>query len=383
MQALRVLAKCVTPLLSCLLAAFLHAQATPAPQQSADAPVIRVYANLLQIPVLILDPFLEPVKPIDPARFTIQFDDLRPAHPKLVRLEGEDPITLAILIDQSHHNSLLPPLADALATLTPGLLGSHDRVVLYGTDGCHLRRYGELLHSYAETAAAGAPYDRSKGPCSRNMGLWRSAAVVASSLYGETGRRILLAITDGIDTDREYSAEVARSVATNSGVAIFSVAERGKVPTGQASALLMGGGGGRGGRNATSLTAPPSISPGDLPALSEGSGGLVLETDARGLPGTLLRFVSLVRGRYIVEFNRPPNMSSGVHVLTVSVGQSRYFIRAAGTSMPTADPTQPAPGVQRGTLSSNPPDLDPESALDTAPVRDASTNPNGTSTPVK
>jgi hypothetical protein len=344
-----------------LLCAFhgARAQTAPLPQHDAEPVQFRVYANLLQIPVLILDPALQPVKPLDPAKFTIRFDELPPIRPRIVRLEGEDPITLAILIDHAHQNALLPGLADALATLTPDLLGPQDRVVLHETDGCHLRRHGEMrpvqrafLLLYAMSAASSVHPDRSVEPCTEGVGLWRSIATVASSLSGEPGRRVLLVVTDGIDPGSSFTAEMARATATNAGVAIFSVAERGRIPPGHWSAAS---------RFTVAFTAGRGLSmpaPSDLQVMSEFSGGMVLETDPRGLASTLHRFVTLVRGRYIVEFNRPVNLAGGKHILTVGIGQPRYFIRPAGTSMPTADPAQLSPGVQHGPLSSHPPDPD-------------------------
>ncbi|AFL86441.1 hypothetical protein Terro_0090 [Terriglobus roseus DSM 18391] len=346
----------------------LHAQTPPASDHDSDPALFRVYTNLLQIPVLILDPFLQPVKPVDPNKFTIQFDELKPVRPRLVRLQGDDPITLAILIDRTHPNSLLPALADALAALTPGLLSQRDRVVLYETDGCHLRRHGELLpvqrallQAYAAFAATGSPPNRSMDSCSKNTGLWRSVATVAASLSTQPGRRILLAVTDGIDNDHDYSSEKARNVATITGVAIFSVAERGKVPPGHTlpgSSYIPSGPGSRGSRGFTSIPMQSPASASDLAVMSEFSGGMLLETDAHALPTTLNRFVTLVRGRYIVEFNRPENLGPGQHILNVSIGQPRYFIRPAGTSMPIADPTKLDPSVQHGPLSQRPPDPD-------------------------
>jgi hypothetical protein len=96
--------------------------------------------------------------------------------------------------------------------------------------------------------------------------------------------------------------------------------------------------------------------PTDLATISESSGGMVLETDPRDLKATLARALQLVRGRYIVEFTRPPNMEGGQHLLKVAIGQPQYFIRAAGTSMPVADPTQQDPTVEHGI--SNPSSID-------------------------
>jgi hypothetical protein len=46
----------------------------------------------------------------------------------------------------------------------------------------------------------------------------------------------------------------------------------------------------------------------------------------------------MLRGRYIVEFPRPFHSESGEHSLIVTIDKSDAFIRAAGISVPMADP---------------------------------------------
>lgn len=53
---------------------------------------------------------------------------------------------------------------------------------------------------------------------------------------------------------------------------------------------------------------------------------------------TIHRFVTLVRERYIVEFPRPANATSGEHVKEIRISGEDYFIRPAGTSVPLPDP---------------------------------------------
>jgi hypothetical protein len=106
--------------------------------------------------------------------------------------------------------------------------------------------------------------------------------------------------------------------------------------------------------------------PSDLAIVSESSGGMVLETDPRDLKVTLARVMQLVRGRYIVEFTRPPGMEGGQHLLKVAIGQPQYFIRAAGTSMPVEDPTRQDPTVEHGV--SNPSSIDQASAYQEPPT---------------
>jgi hypothetical protein len=314
--------------------------------------MFRVYANLLQIPVLILDSARRPVAPIPPEKFRIQFDEETPIRPRQVRLEGEDPITLAVLVDTSQQNGLLPSLSKLISQMAPDRLTHADRIVIYGTDGCSLVRYGLLLpvqralvEANLRTAAERPPFDFSTGPCPVRTPLWKSMALVASRLNGEPGRRILLAVTNGVDTAREFSSANAHEVAVSDGVAIFAIAEHGRIPPLSKEDSL----------SAMQLAVHGAT---ELATVTELTGGIVLDTEPYRLKETLERFVSLVRGRYIVEFDRPTHMAGGRHILTVSCGQPRYFIRSAGTSLPTADPRLLDPSVQPGPASSRPPDPD-------------------------
>jgi hypothetical protein len=365
--------RAVLPLLAVFACACIPALAQTVaspPPAAGEVTTLHVYTNLLQIPVLVLDSYREPVKPIKPEKFTVQFDGGTPFRPRVVRLQGDDPITLAILIDGSRRNALLPELTSSLVSLVPKQLRPKDHVVVYSMDGCHLLRHGDmlpvqetLLRTRVEMAFAQAPFDRSRGLCASDMTLWKSMAVVADSLSEEPGRRILLAVTDGIDNSQSFNRDRASQVATTSGVAIFSIAERGKIPPGPVvstpSSLFMSGssGGRRGGGGVSAAPMPTMYGPSNLTLVSEGTGGMVLETDPHGLPSTLDHFISLLRGRYIVEFNRPSNLSAGGHLLNVGVGQPTWFIRSAGTSMPLADPSAPDPTVEHGV--SDPTSIDP------------------------
>ena len=63
-------------------------------------PTLHVYTNLIQIPTLVLGPDRERLKtPIAESRFSISIDNgpwFRVTH---VRMEGDDPVSLSILLD--------------------------------------------------------------------------------------------------------------------------------------------------------------------------------------------------------------------------------------------------------------------------------------------
>ena len=312
-------------------------------QQAVEAgATLHVYTNLLQIPVLILGPRRQALPPIEPGKFLLRVGNEPVFHPR-VRVEGEDPITLAVLIDGAFDGPTLPQLSESLAAMARDQLHGQDRIALYGLDGCKLRRTSELRPPDANIvrAAVGAleafpPFvHRWHGDkCDNPVPLWDALSWVSQSLRGEPGRRVVLVITNGADGGSKLGPDEARLVATRNGVAVFSLAERFRVREQSTSSRVGSFGDG------TSA----------LSYVSEGTGGMVMEMRRNGVTETLARFPQILRERYILEFSRPAGMTAGSHTLVVSVGQPRDFIRSAGTSMPVADPETPDPGVEHGKL---------------------------------
>jgi len=92
---------------------------TQSPSQEAAVPTLHVYTNLVQVPTLVLEGSLNQIKTtIAEKRFSISIDSgpwFRVTH---ARLEGNDPIALSILLDNSA-TDLLPKISDAIAALAP------------------------------------------------------------------------------------------------------------------------------------------------------------------------------------------------------------------------------------------------------------------------
>ncbi|HZY61329.1 MAG TPA: hypothetical protein VFE38_02320 [Edaphobacter sp.] len=128
---------CIVWVAICLSAAALTAQDKSAPV--AAMPTLHVYESLLQVPVLVLRPNGDRIKtPILNARFSVSLDSgpwFRATH---VRQEGDDPITLSILLDTNGDGGLLmSKMAEAIAGLSPKSLGPQDHVSVYAL-GCSL-----------------------------------------------------------------------------------------------------------------------------------------------------------------------------------------------------------------------------------------------------
>ena len=105
-----------------------------APQDTGIS-TLHVYETLIQIPVLVLDPLGTPLEPIDPRRFAISIDSGPRFRPSYVRLEGNDPISLSILLDaRGPEDDLLPKIDAAIAGLAPLSLQARDQVSVYALD---------------------------------------------------------------------------------------------------------------------------------------------------------------------------------------------------------------------------------------------------------
>jgi hypothetical protein len=95
-----------------------------------DAPIttLHVYTNLMQVPTLVLSQTHKEMTLVPLERFRLSLDSGPPVPPTHVRVEGDDPISMAILVDTMVPKSeLLPRVQEAVAGLARGSLGTQDR----------------------------------------------------------------------------------------------------------------------------------------------------------------------------------------------------------------------------------------------------------------
>ena len=325
-----------------LLSAWLS---THAQQQEAvpDAPIskpyiLHVYANLVQVPALALSLQFKPLPPIDRDRFSIRLDSGPAFHPTRMHLEGDEPLSIAILIDASgDQDRLLQTLPRSLAELAHTSLNPHDRVSIYAND-CHLVRSAlDLAPDPAPLEAAinnalasptlhdGKPH----GACSNTRHTWDAAAKAIEGLSGFPGRRVLLLVSSGYDHKSAYNPVTLRHLASRSSVAIFAVRD-----------LVRFQG------DFTSMFRPPleriylglaNAAEEPFVELCESTGGLILTLRQQDLTLGLQQFVALLRSRYILEFPRPDDHLAGEHNIDVTIPSAASFIVTAGVSVPLPD----------------------------------------------
>jgi hypothetical protein len=289
--------------------------------ESAGAPTLHVYTNLVQVPTLVLGYDHQPIARIDERRFFVSLDGgpkLRATH---ARLEGDDPISLTILMDLSQSNPSVMLSADqAVASLAPLSLHAKDEVSIYALD-C------QLIHPTDQGATDAATLKKqvdlvlqqsqsrnrrdTKTKCQNPSYLWDSLAAIVQTLSRRPGRRVILAVTDGVDRGSRNSWNALRFFAQTRSVAIFGLVQRADLNT----------------QNETPFN--------DVCQLS---GGIILSTSANNLGKQLAWAVALIRGRYIVEFLRPVTTVGGQYNLEITISKRDAFIRPAGAEFPTDDP---------------------------------------------
>lgn len=310
--------------------------------QDADVLTLHVYTNTIQIPVLVLGEDQRKIAPIAPDRFRVSFDGGPPFRASHVRLEGDDPISLAILLDMSGPElELSTKLESAIVELAPLSLRAKDHVSIYGLD-CEFTQYAsdvpadeEHLKKSVHEAVQSASDRRHVKPgskCESQVHLWDALAFVTNQLSGQPGRRVILAVSDGQDRGSTHKWNEVRAFAQNSAVAVFGMRY---VPWLSDDSPAMG-----------------NVMEDPYRSICELSGGLVFSANRADVAKRLQGFVAMVRGRYIVEFPRPRNSTKGQHQFVVTIDKSKAFIRSTGISVPLpdakvlADPTTVLPSDQ-------------------------------------
>lgn len=314
--------------LACGVTIFIGQERTT--ERDKGVPTLHVYADLVQIPTLVLQGDLNPLaSPIVEKEFSVSIDEgpwFRVTH---ARLEGNDPISLSILLD-TNAKKLLPGIEDDLASLAPSLLSSRDHVSIYAMD-CGLTR--SLKDVPVESAALKRGVEVLLRPwtmrgrkkdklCRQNpVNLWDAMGFIASQLAMLPGRRVMLVVTDRRDRGSVRSWNDVRMYTQAQGIAVFAVTDK-PVVISERDRIDLGW-----------KHEDP------LEAICQLSGGLVATTNEDMRKATLERWIAMVRQRYILEFPRPSNSTSGVHDMRVRVESGAgLFVRPSGISIPLPDP---------------------------------------------
>ncbi len=311
-------------------------EAKTAPPETEHPYTLHVYEDLIQIPSLVMDRLHGPLEGLEAKDFTLRLDNGPPFHPQHVRTQGDDAVSFAVFLDDrvSSDTGLLEHPERIAAGLPRDLFRAGDRMTVYALD-CNLVR---TANQVAATPAAledaidgalslpalhGGPA-AARRSCTKRVELWDALGAIGQQLRSAPGRRVLLAITDGVDAGSRNTWAHLRRYLNDYSIAVFGLRP---VPV-TVPDLMSGVPRGRWRR--------PHQEDG-FNYLCTGSGGFMLE----GIPGDLSslvqREVEMMRNRYILEFSRPSNESIGMHQMDVSVPARHALVYTTGIAVPVAD----------------------------------------------
>jgi hypothetical protein len=296
------------------------------PAQDDGTPTLHVYPNLLQIPTLVVDHGHEPVPGIPESRFFVSLDGGPKFRVTHARPEGDDPISLAIVLDLSQpFPALVAKMDDVIAGLAPLSLHPQDRVSIYSMD-CNLIRSVNDVPADAATLRRGVdivlkPWrtsgrERWRSVCKSPTNLWDSLRIVTQALFEHPGRRVMLVVTDGVDRGSKTGWNELRQYAQSRAVAIF-----GLVQTGDSNRGLM-------------VRNPEDT----FNMVCDMTGGMVMTAEQKSIAEQMQQFMELLRGRYIVEFPHPVDTKGGYHDMYITIEKSDAYVLPTGIGVPADNP---------------------------------------------
>ena len=189
-----------------------RAQTMPEKEAPDGTYTLHVYTDLLQVPTIVLTRLHSNYRALTKESFTLSLDGGPRFHPANVRLEGDDPITIAILLDlTTDESSMFNSFASAMSTLPAGVFSARDYISVYAYD-CKLMRTTEdkpatpqeLQASMVKvmTEGRGSARNGAKQSCWRNKRLYDAVARVSQDIGDLPGRRVVLVISDGADRQK-------------------------------------------------------------------------------------------------------------------------------------------------------------------------------------
>jgi VWFA-related protein len=346
-------------------------------EQPYPTPMLRVNANLVQIPVLVLTPEYDQLRaPVAANRFSIAFDGRPPIRPRFVRQEGDDPIHLAIVLDARNAQAdLLPKIDQTVANLAPSFLHSRDTVSVYVIDCGIMHAIRDVPAEptqlkFAVDSALGTWTLRrqlkQKTACTSDAHLWDHLEQVTNNLSKQPGWRAIIAVTNGEDGKSLRSPNDLTFMAQNDQVTILNLnPSQDSHPT-----SFSGSTAARGSTRRNSVSyAQTDIGADQMQTVCELSGGLSLNLYGSDVAKRMRQFVSMLRDRYILEFARPQDLKPGTTLMTVQIEGRALFIRPAGDGVPMTDEAltpESSPIPPPASPSTPPPPQQPE--LSSAPA---------------
>jgi hypothetical protein len=323
--------------------------------QDAAPYTLHVYADHIQVPALVLDEDLKPAASVTREQFAIRLDHGRAFQPTQMRVEGDDPISLAVLLDASgDQDGILKAFGQAISGLVPQPLHPADRVSIYALD-CTLKESADQVPADAAALEAGVAAAlaspglhgaQQHGACGSSIHLWDAIAKVVGTLGERPGRRVLLVVSKGMDGKSTHGFAETVHAAESKSVAIFGlryleypdntpIKFSGNTLTVHYGPVAV-----------NTLTLPNGGDPNFFDQMCQSTGGLAfnlwnpasLNRVAPDVAPSLDNMVALLRSRYILEFPRPDAYAPGQHYVAVTVPRTRNLVLTTGVSYISSDP---------------------------------------------
>lgn len=328
---------CLVVTVLCCAEVSSFAQAVPTSQTPTDQdPVATIHATttLVEIPLLVLNQNGQvPERAPSPDSIQLRLGDGEWFRPNFVRQEGQDPIELAILLDQTSLVRDIPrPLTQALSSVSSLGLTSRDHVSLFVMD-CSSVRVTNIPPDPAQAegalkSAITAEGQDGKQSCKEGRRLWDTLAAMTRVLQNAHSRRVIVAISEGKDLGSAVSPQTLAEFAQTSAVTILQL------------------------NPADNSTLSPQEFRG-LPLIAAATGGTRLAVQADSLKTTLRSVVALLRNRYIAQFHLPADEKAGRVAMAARIATAQlgtFQIRLTGNSIPLPSPDGSNPQVaQMGT----------------------------------
>lgn len=310
-----------------LVAAALSVSALTCAQEDKPVLTLHAYADLMQVPALVLDSRLRPMQhPIDAGQFVVSLDSGKRFSPSNVRLEGDDPLELAIVLDVSGTQKDLVKSLPGVGAEFAATLHPQDHLSLYALACGQLLTTGERIKpdpKVVESALLGLVESpevakRLNGtPCENNLQLWSGMVDVVRHLHGTAGRRSMLVVSGGQDEGSQITWADLHDVAGTEGVALFGMNDGKEMAARQLKAAKH-----------------HHIALDPFQDLCASTGGIVLRASPSTAGKGLAEWVTLLRGRYVIEFPRPQQMREGVHSIAISIeGEPDAVVTEAGVQV--------------------------------------------------
>jgi hypothetical protein len=329
----------------------LRAQDVSQSPPDISAPyTLHLYSRLVEIPTMIL--FHKGQKPatLDSQQVVIRLNDERPFHPISLRMEGNDPLSIAILLDVSGGQSdLLSALQKHFAEWVTRSLHPEDHVSIYALD-CDLIGSSKDVPANPVLLQKGLDLvlttplthgSAAKPSCGKSIRLRGSIVFVMRKLAQLPGRRVLLIFTAGRDGKSDILWSQVNSEAGIDSVTVFGLTPG---PTDIQSVM-------------------------NVYTLAHDSGGLLYAPTPTFVPQSMDAVISQLRGRYILQFPLPTRQTPVVYRVFVTVPKFDAITLPSGITVPVPNPPLDHPSTDLPS-EAPPPDTSPQPP--TAPAA----NPN-------